>query len=306
MRIIMKTKTFSVTVDGGNKEFIVRSPSVQDQKEASKVYNQEFSDAIKAKAVVRAKIDDLLKEQGLWDDIKQLKLGELQNKLLDNERKLAKGGIPLSEARQIALDMKKLRDDIRDLISVRTSLDNHTAEGQADNARFNYLVSVCVVYNDNKEPYFRNMEDYLNRATEQVALLGAQNLANMIYGLDNDYETNLPENKFLKKFRFVDDKLRLIDKKGRLVDADGRLIDESGRFIDEEGNFVDKYGNKVTQDGDYIVEPQPFLDDNGNPIVLEEEKKDEPAKPEPTSAPPQPQPTTPETTAETAPPPANS
>jgi len=134
-----------------------------------------------------------------------------------------------------------------------------------------------VVYNDTKQPYFNNMEDYLNRSTDSVGLLGAQNLANMLYGLDNDYESNLPENKFLKKFKFIDSKLRLVDKKGRLIDADGRLIDESGRFIDEQGAFVDKYGNKVNSDGDYLVDPQPFLDDNGNPIILEEDNKDEPA-----------------------------
>ena len=39
----------------------------------------------------------------------------------------------------------KTQRDMRDLISVRTSLDNHSAEGQADNARFNYLVSACGV-----------------------------------------------------------------------------------------------------------------------------------------------------------------
>lgn len=287
----MKTKTFKVTIDGKEREFLVKTPSLNDQREAQKVYNQAFTDAIKSKSVVRAKLDDLLSDQGLWNDEKQAKFTSLQRDLLEGEKRLAKGGFSLNEAKDLAIKMKAVRDEIRDLISVRTSLDNHSAEGQADNARFNYLVSVCVVYNDNKEPYFRNMEDYLNRATEEVALLGAQNLANMIYGLDNDYETNLPENKFLKKYRFVDDKLRLIDKKGRLVDADGRLIDESGRFIDEEGNFVDKYGNKVTSEGDYIVEPQPFLDENGNPVVLEEEKKDAPATPAPTSVPPTEQPT---------------
>jgi hypothetical protein len=169
--------------------------------------------------------------------------------------------------------MKQVRDEIRDLISVRTSLDNHSAEGQADNSRFNYLVSVCVVYNDTKEPYFSSLEDYLNKSTEEVAIKGAQNLANMLYGLDNDYEGNLPENKFLKKYKFIDDKLRLVDKKGRLIDKDGRLIDESGRFIDDNGNFVDKYGNPVDKDGEYIVEQQPFLDDNGNPVVLDEDTK---------------------------------
>jgi hypothetical protein len=289
----MKTKTFKATIDGKEREFLVKTPSLTDQREGQKVYNQAFTDAIKSKSVVRAKLDDLLEDQGLWNDEKQAKFTSLQRDLLDGEKRLAKGGFSLNEAKDLAIKMKGVRDEIRDLISVRTSLDNHSAEGQADNARFNYLVSVCVVYNDNKEPYFRNMEDYLNRATEEVSLLGAQNLANMIYGLDNDYETNLPENKFLKKYRFVDDKLRLIDKKGRLVDSDGRLIDSSGRFIDDEGNFVDKYGNKVTSDGDYIVETKPFLDDNGNPVVLEEEKTDAPAT---TETPPTPLPAQPSAT----------
>jgi hypothetical protein len=271
----MKTKTFKATVDGVEKEFLVKTPSLNDQREAQKIYNQAFTDAIKSKSVVRAKLDDLLEDQGLWNDEKQAKFTSLQKELLDGEKRLAKGGFSLNEARDLAIKMKSIRDEIRDLISVRTSLDNHSAEGQADNARFNYLVSVCVVYNDTKQPYFNNMEDYLNRSTDSVGLLGAQNLANMLYGLDNDYESNLPENKFLKKFKFIDSKLRLVDKKGRLIDAEGRLIDESGRFVDENGNFVDKYGNKVTSDGDYIVDTQPFLDDSGNPIILEEDKPNE-------------------------------
>ena len=271
----MKTKTFKITVDGVEKEMMVRSPSLNDQREAQKVYNQAFTDAIKSKSVVRAKLDDLLQDQGLWNAEKQAKFSLLQKDLLEGEKRLAKGGFGLNEAKDLAIKMKATREEIRDLISVRTSLDNHSAEGQADNARFNYLVSVCLVYNDSKQPYFNSMEDYLNRAGEEAAVLGAQNLANMLYGLDNDYESSLPENKFLKKYRFVDDKLRLVDKKGRLIDAENRLIDENGRFIDEAGNFVDKYGNRVDAEGDYVVEPQPFLDENGNPVILDEDKKDE-------------------------------
>lgn len=290
---MMKTKTFKATVDGVEKEFLVKSPTLENQREAQKVYNQAFTDAIKSKSVVRAKLDELLEDQGLWNNEKQAKFTLLQKELLEGEKKLAKGGFSLNEAKDLAVKMKKIRDDIRDLISVRTSLDNHSAEGQADNARFNYLVSVCVVYNDTKQPYFNNMEDYLNRSTETVALMGAQNLANMLYGLDNDYESNLPENKFLKKYKFVDDKLRLIDKKGRLIDSEGRLIDESGRFVDDSGNFVDKFGNRVDASGDYVVEQQPFLDDDGKPIVLEEETKNvatNQTEPAPTSDTEQPQP----------------
>lgn len=279
----MKTKTFTINVDDKDKEFLIQTPSLEQQREAQKVYNQAFTDAIKSKSVVRAKLDDLLKDQGLWDDEKQAQFDTLQKEISDGEKRLAKGGFGLKEARTLAVKMRQLRDDMRDLISVRTSLDNHSAEGQADNARFNYLVSACVVYNDSKQPYFSSMEDYLNKSTDPVGLLGAQNLANMMYGLDNDYERNLPENKFLQKYKFVDDDLRFVDKQGRLIDADGRLINEEGRYINDDGKFVDKFGNLIDDEGDYVVESEPFLDDEGNPVILDEtpqEDKDQDEEPE--------------------------
>jgi hypothetical protein len=124
------------------------------------------------------------------------------------------------------------------------------------------------------------MEDYINRATDPIAIVGAQNLANMMYGLDSNYESNLPENKFLKKYKFVDDKLRLIDNKGRLVDEEGRLIDENNRFINEAGQYVDKFGSVVDVDGNYVVDFKPFLDDDGNPIQ-EEVKNEKQPDPQP-------------------------
>ena len=121
----MKTKTFKVEVDGAEKEFLVKNPSLHDQREAQKVYNQAFTDAVKSKSVVRAKLEDLLKDQGLWDDDKQVKFDTLQRDLLDGEKKLAKGGFGLTQAKELALRMKNVRDEIRALVSVRTSLDNH-------------------------------------------------------------------------------------------------------------------------------------------------------------------------------------
>jgi hypothetical protein len=265
----MLTRSFKAEVDGKNVEFLVRSPSLNDQKEATKVYNQAFSEALKAKAVVRAKLDDLLIDQGLWDDKKQQQFNELQSKILEGERSLAKGGISLNQAKTIAVEMRRDREKLRDLISVKTNLDTHTAEGQADNARFNYLVSACTVYKDNNQKYFASYEDYINKSSELIAILAAQNLAGLLYGLDSDYEEKLPENKFLLDYKFVDTKLRLINKEGKLVDENGRLIDENGRFINENGQFVDKDGNVVDSAGDYVFEFKPFIDDDGNPVVLD-------------------------------------
>jgi hypothetical protein len=124
------------------------------------------------------------------------------------------------------------------------------------------------VYKDNEQKhYFNNLDDYLERIEDPAALKGAQVLANMIYGLDNDYEKNLPENKFLLKYKFVNENLRFINNEGKLVDREGRLIDEAGRFINESGEYVDKDGNRVDEHGDYIVDAKPFLDDDGKPVA---------------------------------------
>lgn len=271
----MIVDNFTATVDGKSKDFIIRSPSLKDQREGQKIYNQAFSDAVKSGCIVRGRLNDLLKEQGLWDDKKEQKMNTIQQKLIDKEKDLAKGGISINAAKKIALDMKKLREDLRDLISVRTNLDNHTAEGQADNARFNYLVSSCLVYKESQKPYFEGYEDYLNRASELVAIKGAQILANLLYGLENDYEKKLPENKFLKQYKLVDDNLRLVNKEGHLVDEDGRLVDITGRFVDTEGSYVDIEGNPVDDVGEFIVEFKPFLDDDGKPIILDEENNED-------------------------------
>ena len=268
----MAEDVFVMEIAGVKKEFLVKSPSFKDQREAQKVYNQAFSDAVKSGCIVRGRLNDLLKEQGLWDDQKELRLNTIQHELLDHEQALAKGGISLQRAKGVALEMRKLRDDLRELIGSRTNLDNNTAEGQADNARFNYLVSCCLVYSDNKKPYFAGYEDYLNRSTDVVAIKAAQLLAARLYGLDDNYEKNLPENKFLKEYKFIDDKLRFINSEGKLTDSEGRLIDENGRYINEKGEYVDKNGQRVDDEGDYLVEFKPFLDDNGNPIILEKEK----------------------------------
>ena len=90
-----------------------------------------------------------------------------------------------------------------------------------------------------------------------------------MYGLDSNFEKNLPENKFLIKYKLVNEQLEYVDSKGRLTDEEGRLVDENGRFINEEGQFVDRNGNLVDNSGDPVVQFEPFLDEDGKPIIIE-------------------------------------
>ena len=69
--------------------------------------------------------------------------------------------------------MRVKRVQLRVVISERTDYESNTAEGQAENARFNSLVSSCTVYNDTGKPVFNSMDDYLNRSTEEAAAQAA-------------------------------------------------------------------------------------------------------------------------------------
>jgi hypothetical protein len=248
---------------------IVRRPNGKDLKDAKIEYNKAMRVALENKTMLRLKLNDYLTEQGIWSDDKQRKYEEYISKINEKELILKKGGIPLKKAKSTAFELKRLRVEFRDLIAERTSYDNNTAEGLADNAQFDCLVSLCVLDPATKAPIFKNIEDYNIRSSEPWAIKAASELANMIYNLDPSYEDNLPENKFLKSFKFADDKGRLVNKEGHLIAVDEndveRLIDENNRYIayDSEGNkyFVTRDGKPV-QDETFT----PFIDDDGNAL----------------------------------------
>jgi len=275
MAKVANKKSFKTEVDGEKVELAIVRPTVKASKGAQLEYNKAFSEAVQSGALLKAKLQNVLIDQGVWSAEKQAQHDTLIESINENEQTLARGGIKLSDAKRIALEMRVKRWRLRELISERTEYESNTAEGQAENARFNYLVSACTVYNDTGQEVYSGVEDYLERSGELFSLEAARVFANMMYGLEDDYEDTLPENKFLKEYNFVNEDLRLVNDDGELVDAEGKRIDKNGRYIDEEGNFVDREGSRVNEDGDYIVEAKPFLDDSGKPVELEAEPDSE-------------------------------
>ena len=267
-------RTFVVELDGEDTQFEIKSPTQKDYLEGQKVYNTVFNGAIQSGAPLRRKVGDILKQQGLWDDDKQNEMEGIQKQIIDKEYVLHKGGIKASKGKSVAFEIKKLRAELSQLLTVHTEFDGNTAEGQADNARFNFLVSACVVYSKDKQKYFKSYEAFLEASDSIVGLAGSRKLANMLYGLDDNFEDNLTENVFLKEYKFVDEQLRPINKDGHLVDEEGRVVDEDGFYVDEDENRVNIYGHKLTDEGDFAESSSPFLDDEGNPIVQEQVSSD--------------------------------
>jgi hypothetical protein len=253
--------------DGNDLELAILTPSAQVKQKAQVIRARTWADAVKHDVIMREVLDTYLRKQGLWDDAREAEYRRIRDALLDNKLKLDAGGIRKSEGRKIALEMRKLRNEYGNLLSQRNRVDSNTADAIADQAQFNFMVAACTVYNDTQKPYFTltgfdpSLDAYIERIDEEAARDVASKLAEVMYGSEEDLDNKLPENEFLRKYGFADDKNRLINKDGHLVDEDGRLINEDGRYVNKAGEFTDKDGKPVDKDGNYIVEFKPFLDD---------------------------------------------
>ncbi len=284
-----------VDKEGNEVKVLLRQPTAQDYRDSQIEYNKAFTAALKSKAPLRQKLVSYMRDNEVWDDEKQKQHDELISEISACEDKLKGGGIKLSEAREVALLLRGKREDFRELLSEKNALDQNSAEGQADNARFSELIRLCMLDPNSKKPCFVDQKAYDSQAEQPWVVKAASELAGMIYGLDPDYDKNLEENKFLKEFNFVNEELEFINEDGHTVDSEGRLINEDGRYIayrtekaKEEKDqskvyFVNRDGEEVickTNDkGEEewvkisLAERKPFLDDSGNPIGGIAEKK---------------------------------
>lgn len=282
--------------DGNTVKVLIRMPTPQDYRDSQLEYNKAFRKALDSGALLRQKLSDYMEAQGIWDEEKEKKNQEYIKDIQKKEEKLKGGGIRLSEAKQIAIELKALRDEFRSFLAEKNSMDSNSAEGQADNARFSELVRLCTLNPSTEKPWFPNQSDYDASSDQPWVVEAASELASMIYGLDPDYDNSLEENKFLKEFNFINEDLRYVDSDGHLTDVDGRLVNEEGRFIayrTEQGKknqdkkdsyFVNREGEEVVlvvRDGKEawvkksLEERKPFLDDEDQPIA---EKKETPTK----------------------------
>lgn len=254
-----------LTEKADGKTVYVVKPSVKNNEDAQLVYSVAFQKAVVGGAWLKLEVDNLMRQRKIWGVEDDQELARIDSEIFESLNKLRSGGIKLSEAKLTAFRVKELRMERLMLLSKRNRLDELTADSKAENEKFDFLVSVCTV-DEEGNPIFQNIEDYKERSTEKYSIEAATTLARMLYNLEENWEKELPENQFLTKYKFVDDRLRLINKDGHLVDREGRLINEDGRFVDENNNFVDIYGKRVDENGLPIVDSQPFLDDDGKQL----------------------------------------
>lgn len=252
--------------DENNNEItiMVKKPNSKVLSEAQHVAAKAWTDCVRDKIMTKQELKNFMYQNGIWSaakDAEQFAITEKINKL---EKELYIGKSPgqsmkVSEAKDIAIEMRILRLQLRDLIAEKMSLEQNTAESLADNAKFDYIVAKST-FHENGELVYKSIEDYNDNSDSSIAFAAATAMAELLYSLDKDFEANLPENKFLVSQKLVNEDLSLINNDGETVDTNGRRINALGHYINDEGKRIDVDGNLLDENGNYIPSVQ-YIDD---------------------------------------------
>ncbi len=241
-------------------EIVVKQPPNSVVKLAERYKSKIWNQCIQDECLTKKELAVLMKKRGIWDEAKDQEEEDITKEIIRLERELYHGKEvkgkkvkpKVSEGRDIAVEIRKQRLLLRDLIAERINLEENTADNLADNARFDYLVAHCTFYKDGKNVY-NSFEDYDSKSADAIAFAAAELLGQMLYNLDSGFEKNLPENKFLQKFNLINEDLSLIDPTNpdQTNDPPGETNGKEGYLLDDNGQRVDQLGNKITDEGEY-------------------------------------------------------
>lgn len=256
-KLINKVERTVAQEDGEDIKIYLQRPNNNLVKLADRHKSKAWNQAVQDDVLTKKELAVLMKKRGVWDEAKDKQEDEITRKIVKLEQELYTGDgkrkPKVSEGRDIAIEIRKARMELRDLIAERISLEDNTAESLADNARFDFLVAHCTYY-ENGSRVYNSFEEYNQKSADHIAFAAASALGEILYNLDSSFEKNLPENKFLDRFGLIDESLSLIDPNtGETIDTKGNKIDEEGYLLDDDGHRVDREGNKINEEGFYDI-----------------------------------------------------
>jgi len=275
-------KIRNVTVkqdDGTEIKITVKRPAGRAMADAQRVSAKVWTDCVRDKIMTKKELNNFLYSNGIWDKKKDLEQVIVSEQIQEMEKQLYTGGdkgkeMKASDAKDLAIQMRIKRIELRDLIAEKMELEQNTAEAIADNAKFDFLVARSTFF-ENGETVYKDVEDYEANADSPIGSAAASALAEMLYALDKNFEANLPENKFLTSQHMVNEELSLVDDEGHTVDTKGRRINEFGHYLNDEGQRIDIDGNLLDEEGNYIPSVT-YIDDIHENTAIDEEEVTKP------------------------------
>lgn len=200
-----------IKVDG--KTYIVKKPEVTEINAAKKFSSVKFSEYVRAGVMLRDELDSILAERGFqkWNKEKEEQLKLLSDKIDENTENMSKKTLAKTKKKELALETRSLRVLFNILKAEQSKVYSHTVENKVDDDYFDFLVSQCL-FDEEGSKVFASFEDYQEKSGEEIALRAAEKLAEMMFGLKEDWQKELLENKILLEQGVINEDLELVEK----------------------------------------------------------------------------------------------
>lgn len=191
--------------DGNEVVLKFLKPTLKVQTEADFLFRQYYSKALRMGIITNAEAFELLKKNGIWTDADEVRGRELKDKITKLEEEFAAPSLSNEEGLAKVTHVKLLREELSDLNAKISSVTSNTAESLSVDYKNQYLASACVVNNATGKKVFKDVDDFLARADEQVTIDSFTQAILLNYEksfkveLSSDPMGDLPENKWLKE-----------------------------------------------------------------------------------------------------------
>lgn len=255
---MLPMQKFKVVTEDKTYSLVIKRPSPDEIDEADRIYGAKIADLVrdkKHKLLLRDELEGYLRENGIWTEKDEDRITTLYKEIKECLNQLKKGGKKLSEGRAIALKITEKRMDVMRAYQKRQIFDDATIESVATREKNEYLHWAAVVDSETGAKQWENVEAMRQDKDSPIYQESLPVFTKLLYGYDEEVEKSLPENLWLKKYSFVNDKLQLTDRK-------------SGAFVDREGRPLEERKKEIQADLDIfsgdIKEEEPFLEDDTN------------------------------------------
>lgn len=272
----MQSKDFTVIEENGKEVLLsIKIPEYEDIEESDRVYAAKVSELIKEstnkrKILLRRDLDKFLKDGGFWTDEDEKNIDGLQRDIDILLTKMKKGGSKLSDGRKWAIQTMDKRREIVRIMDKKRLFDDSTVEAMAENEKNDYLIYCSTVYVSNGDRYWMSFEDMKNDKLSNTYRKASVAAYEVFYNINPELEKNLPENKWLKRYGFIDDDLNYVDRKTK------KIVDKNGQPVEEIKKAIEKQYENLQGD---IIEDSPYIDDETNePVVVEQKEESIPSE----------------------------
>lgn len=243
----MKTQAKIIGKDEHNNDVvtIVRKPDRKLLQEGQKIYSQTVRISLAAGYLFKTALEKYLVEQGIWGEEDEKNIAKLRDEIFEKTQYIKTGKkdgnvLKLTEARDIAYEVRVLRRRINEINEKRNSFDLVTVEESASNCQFDFLCSRSF-FKEDGSLVFENVEQYNAHSHLDWVQKCAHQLMCFQFGINENWTAELIENKFLIERGFIDPETLM--SKELMVELEKIKEEEAkpeqvAQFLDENGQLV--------------------------------------------------------------------